>query len=128
MDVNAIVDPAKLDQVNVLPDSRLSTVHTPRQAVWRGNMYWVPIYCPSCGAEGGEVPQESMTFAFWLCDPCFKKYGELTNLQYVPDEVFFEKVKAESLERYGRVLSLEELDQIVAADASPLATLIKQGR
>lgn len=94
--------------------------------------FMVPIYCASCGVEGGAVPEENMTFAFWLCDKrlngCFEKYGEIAGMMAVPDQVFWQKVRQEQVERYGRELGFRELADIVAADASPLATLIKQGR
>jgi len=110
---------------NVLPDSRTKDG---RGAVLGPGGYWVPIYCASCGAEGGLVPVENMTFAFYLCTPCFAKHGALTNMMMMPDEVFWEKVKQAQLEQYGRVLSTEELQAVVEADASPLARLIRQGR
>jgi len=88
----------------------------------------VPIACGSCGADGGLVPEENMTFVFWLCQPCFAKYGELTNVMVMPDEIFWAKVQEEQLESYGRALSTSELIAVVAADASPLATLITERR
>src|SRR5688572_6322249 len=68
------------DPTNVLPDSRLSTVMTPKGA-FMGSMGWmVPTFCGSCGScgvRGPDVPQENMTFMFWLCDKrlngCFEK-------------------------------------------------------
>jgi hypothetical protein len=74
------------------------------------------------------VPEENMTYAFWLCNECFKTYGHLTAMMVLPDEHFWAEVKAEQLEKYGRLLSNEEITEIVAADSSPLATLIKEGR
>jgi hypothetical protein len=117
-----------LSKADVLPDSRLGYVATPKGAVWRNGAYWVPIFCNSCGKEGGLCPQENMTFLVWMCDPCFAKYGESTALAVVPDEVFWAKVKQEQLEKYGRELTPEELSAVVAAGASPLATLIREGR
>lgn len=112
----------------ILPDSRLRDCGTPRHAV-QGPMGWmVPIYCPNCGVKGGEVPQENMTFAFWMCDPCYAKFGHLTTMAVMPDEVFWEKIKQEQLSTFKRELSAEELQVIVDADASPLATLLKEGR
>ena len=112
---------------DVLPDSRLRTPFTPRKAVWRGMAWWVPIYCGSCGADGGLIPQENMTFAFYLCNDCARKYGHLTCTMMEPDAVFWERVKQEQIERYGRLLTAEELQQ-VAAGKSPLATLLKEGK
>jgi len=111
--------------VNILPDSRLARS---KGAQNRAGVWWVPIYCAFCGAEGGFVPEENTTFIFWMCNPCFETHGEITNLYVMPDEVFWEKVKQEQIETYGRLLTLSELVEIVAADASPLATLIKQRR
>jgi hypothetical protein len=89
----------------------------------------VPIFCANCGAEnGGLVPEENMTHVFWLCTPCFETHGEVAGTLVMPDEVFWQKVKEEQLEKYNRELSEAELVAVVAADASPLATLIKEGR
>lgn len=74
------------------------------------------------------VPEENMTFAFWLCNDCFAKHGELTNTMVMPDEVFWAKVQEEQQESYGRALSTSELVAVVAADASPLATLLTERR
>lgn len=113
---------------DVLPDSRQRAVFTPRNAEFRNGAWWVPVYCGSCHVEGGKVPEENMTFAFWLCKPCFAKYGELTNMMVMPDEVLFETIKQEQIEKYGRELTAPELLAVVEADASPLATLFTQGR
>ncbi|MEO6564806.1 MAG: hypothetical protein ABIO63_02120 [Casimicrobiaceae bacterium] len=118
----------EFDRADVLPDSRLGTVLTPKRAEWRVGAFWVPIFCASCGVEGGKVPEENMTFAFWLCQPCFAKYGVLADMMVTPDEVFYEKLKQEQLEAYGRFLTAPELIAVVEADATPLATLIQQGR
>jgi len=112
----------------VLPDSRERVISAPRNVQYMAGAYWVPIYCASCHVEGGRVPQENMTFAFWLCQECFAKYGELTNMLVMPDEVFWEKVRQEQLDKYGRLLSPKELLDVVEADATPLSALIKQGR
>lgn len=92
-----------------------------------GGLFYVPIYCANCHAEGGLVPEENTTFAFWLCNPCFRTMGEITNTMAMPDEVFWERVKQEQLERYRRLLTPQELLTVVEADASPLATLVKAG-
>jgi hypothetical protein len=86
----------------------------------------VPIFCANCGAPGGDVPEENMTFAFYLCTRCAETYGQIAGMMMMPDQVFFEKVKQEQLEAYGRYLSELELLAVVEADASPLATLIKE--
>jgi hypothetical protein len=119
------VDP--VSQPNVLPDSRLKTLHTPQQATWRGQAgYWVPIYCANCGVHGGTVPEQNMTSAFWLCPKCFETYGAITGTYVMPDEVLWERVRQAQLEEFGRVLSAEELLVVARADASPLATLLHE--
>lgn len=94
-----------MSTVNILPDSRTSVL---RGAVQSVNGYHVPIFCPSCGAEGGFVPQENMTFAFWLCNPCFAAHGEMTNTMVMPDEVYWKEVEHAQLEKHGRALTAEE--------------------
>jgi hypothetical protein len=42
--------------------------------------------------------------------------------------VFWAQVQEEQIESRGRLLSSAELLDVVAADSSPLATLIKEGR
>lgn len=116
------------DRADVMPDSRLGTVLTPKRAEWRAGAFWVPIFCASCHVKGGLVPEENMTFAFWLCTPCYEKYGVLADTMVTPDEVFYEQLRREQMEAYGRILSPEEIVTVVEADASPLATLITQGR
>lgn len=110
----------------VLPDCRTKEM---RGAVMTPIGYMIPTFCANCGKQGGLVPEENMTFLFWLCNPCFETHGHLTNLMVMPDEVFWEQLKQEQLEKYRRLLSNEELIIIVEADATPLATLVKtQGR
>lgn len=113
----------------ILPDCRLAVVSTPRHAVWLMGAFWVPIFCGGCGKEGGKVPEENCTFAFWLCGDCEPKYGALTGLMIVPDQVFWETLKQEQL-THGeqRLLTNDELLAHVEADASPLSALIKQAR
>lgn len=110
---------------DLLPDSRA------RQAkgVVRGyGMNWVPIFCANCGKDGGMCPEENMTFICWLCAYCAETYGKIAGTLMMPDEIFWEKVKQEQLAAYGRYLTDLELAAVVEADASPLATLVKQRR
>jgi hypothetical protein len=111
----------------ILPDSRVSTVFTPKGAVM-GAMGWeVPIYCGSCGCEAGRVPQENMTFVFWLCNSCFATHGEITNTMVMPDEVYWEEVKQAQLAKYGHSLNAEET---LASLANPdsLESLLARSR
>lgn len=110
---------------DILPDSRPSRI---TKSVWYAGAWWTPIYCANCGADGGIVPEENMTFAFYICTPCYEKHGAILNMYLMPDEVFWEKMKQEQLERYGHYLSEQELEEVIREDTSPLARLIKQRR
>lgn len=114
----------------VLPDSRLSNrgLPTPRGGRQTTLGWSVPIYCANCGTPGGFVPQDNCDFAYWTCDECYQALGDLVNTYVMPDEVFFERIKQEQLTTYGRELSITELQEVVAADASPLATLLTSRR
>ena len=127
MDLNEDrIDPLTAD---VLPDSRATFISTPKHVVFELGMFWVPIYCGSCGKEGGRVPEENCTWAFWLCAICEVKYGDVAGVMMVPDSVYWERLKQEQL-AHGekRLLTNEELLTIVEADATPLSKLIKEGR
>lgn len=93
----------------ILPDSRTRTIHTPRNSINMGAAaFWQPIFCASCGIKGGNVPEENMSFAFWLCQECFDKHGHITTMYAMPDEVFFQKVIDAQIAKYGRVLTAAE--------------------
>lgn len=109
-------------QPDLLPDCR---AHTTRNRVFTPNGAWVPVFCANCGHDGGLVPEENMTFVFYLCNKCAETYGKITGMMMMPDEVFWERLRQEQLASHGRYLSLDELAAVVEADASPLATLIK---
>jgi len=108
----------------ILPDSRARDAS--RILMGHGGV-WVPVFCANCGADGGMVPEDNMTFAFYLCRPCAETHGAIAGMMMMPDEVFFERLKQEQLEAHGRFLTEQELIAIVEADASPLAKLIKEG-
>lgn len=83
-------------RVELLPDSRLQ--HREKGVVrgpW-GN--WIPIFCANCGAEGGFVPEDQCTFAFWLCNDCYAHHGEIAGMMMMPDEVFFAELAARRAE------------------------------
>ena len=123
-------DPFRKD--NVAPDSRLTTVVTPRGAVQRefyGEKVWmVPTFCLNCGTQGPDTPQENMRHFSYLCNGCVEKYGVELGTMVIPDQLFWEAIKHESLETFDRELTHEELIAIAATDASPLATLLHEGR
>jgi len=120
---------AAMAQLQPLPDSRLSVIATPKNSRRMMNgAYWIPIFCASCGADGGMVPEENMRFVSYLCNDCYRKYGNIDGVYIEPDRIFWAKVELEQIEKYGRVLTPEELLSVANAGASPLATLIKEGR
>lgn len=75
--------------VDFLPDSRTregkGSIRSPH-----GNL--VPIYCANCHCEWGMVPENYLTFAFCLCDPCAEKMGPIAHFYKEPDEVFWERI------------------------------------
>ena len=86
----------------VLPDCRAKVLRGAVRGRW-GN--WVPIFCGNCGADGGFVPEENMTWAFWLCTPCWEKHGALAATMAIPDEIVWEQIRQDQL---GRAKENEE--------------------
>ena len=83
---------------DILPDSR--TKRTVGRVFSKGLFStWVPIYCANCAADGGLVPEENMTFAFWLCNNCFETFGKIAGVMMIPDEVFWREVAFEQEEQ-----------------------------
>lgn len=113
---------------DILPDSRTRERSKGRKGAVIGmwGIYWIPIYCANCSVFYGRVPEES-SFAFWLCNKCYAKHGLEAGLMAEPESVFWAKVNAEAEDVYGGELTIDQLQSIVDADSSPLASLIKQG-
>jgi NAD-dependent SIR2 family protein deacetylase len=110
---------------DILPDSRARET---KGRIFTANGTWVPVYCANCGRNGGSCPEENMTFAFYLCNACVKTYGEVAGTMMVPDQVFYDKVRDEQMEAFGRPLAHHELLCTIEQDSSPLATLLKEAR
>lgn len=92
-----------------------------------GPMGWMePSFCINCHRRGPDVPSENMRHFSWLCNPCFKVHGDALAGMVMSDQVWWEQAKQESLEKYGRELTHEELAAVAAADVSPLATLLRE--
>lgn len=106
----------------LLPDSRMKQ---PGGSVRRPDGWWQPIFCANCGVSGGLVPEENMTYAFYLCPPCGEKYGAMAHFYMMPDDVFFQKVSEEQLDRYGRFLNPVELLRALEDADHPLAKLAR---
>src|SRR5262245_40247221 len=103
-------------RADILPDSRMKneTVGSV-MADWpmadgkTVRVECVKVYCGNCGKEYGFVPRENTTFAFWLCNQCFEKYGAVAGTFALPDEEFCQAVQHEMQERLGRDLSEQEI-------------------
>lgn len=87
---------------NLLPDSRPKVQ---RNIIKLNGANWCPIFCANCGKDGGLVPEENMTFAFYLCESCAEKWSPLVDTYMVPDEVFWQKVREEKNERALELLN-----------------------
>jgi hypothetical protein len=114
---------------DILPDSRLKDSKGAIRmqfATW-GFLNMVPLFCANCGKLGAYVPEENCTFAIWLCDsPCAEQWGPQYGLGAMPDEVFWQKVQQEQMERYGRFLTTAEMQTLGEASCNPIATLLKE--
>jgi hypothetical protein len=113
----------------LLPDSRLAdkkNVVRLKQHKFFANQNWEPIFCANCGKPGGWVGEEFCTFACWLCDPCADKWGPMAGTLLMPDEVFWAKVAEEQLERYERLLTTMELQQVASETWGALPKLLKE--
>lgn len=110
-------------KIDLLPDSRARET---KNRIFTPFGCWIPVFCANCGKDGGSCPEDNMTFLFYLCGDCAKKYGEIAGTMMMPDEVYFEKLRQEQMATYGRYLTQEEIAAIYEADDSPLAKLLKE--
>jgi hypothetical protein len=125
------VDNVREGSLDILPDSRLrDRLKGVVRGLFRGVGFinWIPVYCANCGKPHGYVPEENCDFTCWLCTPCSEKWGEQYGLALVPDEVFWQKARAEQLEKYGRLLTPNELQTVAESGCSPLAKLLRDKR
>lgn len=113
-----------------MPDSRAKDAKGVKRGVvsgW-GAVNFVPIFCANCGKPNGYVPEETCTFACWLCDPCAEKWGPQFNSLMTPDVAFWAKVEEVLLEQFGRILSPQEIAMLAEASNDPLSKLIREGK
>ena len=107
----------------LLPDCR-SSKHL---SIYCGvNGQWEKVFCANCGADGGMCPAENMTFLFYLCNQCAEAYGQIAGTMIMPDEVFYQKLADEQIERYHRYLTIDEWNKVSEDQSHPLWTLIKE--
>lgn len=113
-----------LTKTEVLPDSRL---RSSKGAISGPGGWWVPVFCAICGKPYGYVPEENCSFACWLCDDCSEIHGAVFSGMLMPDEVFWERVRLEQLDKYRRLLTPGEIQAIADEGEQPLAKLLKEG-
>lgn len=109
--------------IDILPDSRPQVARAVK--AYRA-LNWVPIFCANCGADGGMVPEENMTFAFYLCQPCADRWGAIAGTYMEPDEVFWKKVHDAMMEKFGRILTPEEQALALQDENHILSKLAKE--
>lgn len=108
-----------------------SVAKVQKNVKWFHGANWVPIFCANCGKSGGYVPEDTKNHAFYLCgdavgEGCYAKFGAVAGTYAVPDEVFFERVKQESIEKYGHELTATEQLQALADPESTLSKLARE--
>lgn len=108
--------------LDILPESR--AIHA-KGAVQRGEVWWVPLFCANCGKPQGLVP-ESSTHAFWLCDPCGDKWAPIAGYYTEPDAVYYQKLEEFQMEKYGRILTTEEVLAELDIYDSALSRLVRE--
>ena len=108
-----------MNDADILPDSRAKNVKG-RISV-KGTSY-VPIYCANCGTDGGGVPEEHITFAFYLCNKCAETWGPVAGTYMEPDAVFFEKVKQAQI---AEKVPTRDLAEVLSRKYHPLAKLAR---
>ena len=91
-------------------------------------MVWLKIFCANCGTDGGSILENDYDFAFYLCDPCAVKYGEIAGTYSEPDAVFWEKLKHAQIEKYGRELAPNEFSEELKDGHSIISKLSKDYR
>lgn len=71
--------------VDLLPNSKPRA----RRIDWnisRCGVEWIFIFCANCGKDGGRILENDYDFAFYLCQDCAGKYGEIAGTYMVPDQ------------------------------------------
>lgn len=114
---------------DLLPDSRMKSPTGVVRIEWGlwGRLNMQPIFCANCGKLGAYVPEENMTFAFWLCDgPCTDQWGTLAGTYTSTDEVFWETVQGEMQEKFGHDLTEHDVLKAEQQTTGALCTLLKE--
>ena len=118
-----------MSQIEILPNSLTSTPKVDYN-LSRNGQTWLFLFCANCGADGGRVLETDVPnaeqFAFYLCNPCAEKHGNIPGTMMVPDEVIFAKVREAQFEEYGRLLTGEEIAIELQDDSSLMSKLKKE--
>ena len=104
-----------------MPDCRAKVA---RDRVYRNGQTWVHMYCEHCGVSCGYIPERTDCFSWSQCDDCAEKFGPLDD-RVDPNHVWFERVKHEQIDLYGRELSLYEIVMQLDNPTSKLSLLAK---
>lgn len=96
------------DTLEKLPDSRLKRLvaKVVPHKLWGMAQ---KIYCAHCGHDGGWIPEQNSTFAFYLCDECWESHGHLTGLMSIPESEVRRAARLRELERSSTNQSVGEL-------------------
>lgn len=91
---------------------------------------WFYLFCASCHIEGGRVMDTYLPaqYAFYLCNECAKKYGEVAGITQTPDDVFFAKVAEAMQEEYGHGLTEPEIIRELTDPNSVISMLEREGQ
>lgn len=112
---------------DTLPNS--IAVRNSKTVVWANGMKWIPIFCANCGCDGGQVLEvdyeRTKNHAFHLCMTCAERWTTLADTAITPDEVFWQKVHDESVEAFGRDLTVQETAEALKDGNHVLAKLAK---
>lgn len=112
-----------MSEPHVLPDSRLKnrdfgTVMGDFELPGGGTvrLEMSPVYCASCGKPFGHVPRDNTTFAFWLCNNCYRAHGHVVGTYAVPDAEWSAAVRHELQAKFGgRDATPAEIDALAEA-------------
>jgi hypothetical protein len=107
---------------DLLPDSRPKE---PKGRVFRAGVAWIPIACANCAAPGGYVPEEQTTYVSYFCRDCAVRFQEQTKAMLIPDEVHWQLAVNEQIEKYGRLLTPEELAEALLDGNNSLSKLAR---
>jgi hypothetical protein len=113
-----------MNKLNILPTS-IPRSRLEDRRLSGGGVVWLKIFCANCGKDGGAILENDYNFAFYLCDPCAERFGQIDGMYMEPDAVFQEKVKNAQIEKYGRPLQPFEIVQELENRHSVMATLAR---